>query len=320
MIVCVGELLADLIGSAPGRDGAVRFSRYAGGAPFNVACGVKAAGGKSGFIGRVGADITGRFLASFAASRGLDLIKIEEDKEHNTTLAFVELDEKGERRFCFARKFAADYRIEDDFSESFASADIVHVGSLMLSEEEGRAVCARAFSAAKRQGKKVSFDVNFREDLFGFTQKTREMFLAYIAEADIVKVSEEELAFLTNTKAGAGDWFIAPLSALAGEGGKIVALTLGGAGCAVAANGALFRVAARSARAVDTTGAGDAFYAAFLARLDKKAPSAADLVAAARFANAAAGHTVEGYGAIVPLPPPEVLAAEGETLAVKKLG
>lgn len=144
----------------------------------------------------MGDDLTGKFLRAFAREKHFEFLNIETDPSHNTTLAFVEIDAGGERSFCFARKQTADYLIEDDFESSLSRADIVHIGSLMLSEPQGRTVCERAFAAAAQQGKKISFDVNFRDDLFGYTDAAREMFLNYVRRADIVKVSEEELVFL----------------------------------------------------------------------------------------------------------------------------
>ena len=102
MILCVGEILVDMIGT--NRDGSFFYERKAGGAPFNVACGVKQFGAQSAFVGCVGDDIIGNFLEKFARARDLDVLLLKRDETRNTTLAFVELDEQGERSFCFFRK------------------------------------------------------------------------------------------------------------------------------------------------------------------------------------------------------------------------
>ncbi|MFQ7036479.1 MAG: PfkB family carbohydrate kinase, partial [Candidatus Borkfalkia sp.] len=83
MVICIGEILADLIGGTA-QDGAVVYTRCAGGAPFNVACGVKAVGGACGFIGRVGDDLTGKFLQAFAREKHFEFLNIETDPSHNT--------------------------------------------------------------------------------------------------------------------------------------------------------------------------------------------------------------------------------------------
>nr|MDE5943506.1 carbohydrate kinase [Clostridia bacterium] len=107
MILCIGEILADMIGTV--KDGTIWYERKAGGAPFNVACAAKIFGAEVKFAGSVGNDLIGDFLINFANGQNLDGVLINRDAERNTTLAFVELDEKGERSFCFYRKNTADY-------------------------------------------------------------------------------------------------------------------------------------------------------------------------------------------------------------------
>ena len=165
MIICVGEILADLIGRE--HDGIFSYDRFAGGAPFNVACGLKKLGAACGFYGSVGDDLVGDFLISFAERQNFDFLEIRKDNERNTTLAFVELDKGGERRFSFYRKNTADYILQSAAAEKIAKiADIVHIGSVPLSKEEGRAFADEQILRARAHGKKVSFDVNYREDLF----------------------------------------------------------------------------------------------------------------------------------------------------------
>ena len=101
MVICVGEILADMIGRASG--GVTYYERRAGGAPFNVACGIAHFKGQAGFVGRVGDDAIGRWLAAYAAARGLAGLDIAVDRARNTTLAFVELDEAGERTLSLSR-------------------------------------------------------------------------------------------------------------------------------------------------------------------------------------------------------------------------
>lgn len=102
MIICVGEILADLIGRE--HDGIFSYDRFAGGAPFNVACGLKKLGAACGFYGSVGDDLVGDFLISFAERQNFDFLEIRKDNERNTTLAFVELDKGGSAAFPFTEK------------------------------------------------------------------------------------------------------------------------------------------------------------------------------------------------------------------------
>ena len=125
MILCVGEILADMIGSV--KDGQTVYARKAGGAPFNVACAAKQFGAHSAFVGSVGDDLIGTFLEDFARERGLDELLIRRDPQRNTTLAFVQLDEHGDRSFCFYRKNTADYHLPEVPDELLDRAHIVHV-------------------------------------------------------------------------------------------------------------------------------------------------------------------------------------------------
>ena len=102
MVLCIGEILADMIGEE--KNGIVTYERKAGGAPFNVACALKKFGASVKFVGSVGDDLIGDFLIKFARDFGMDTDCIVKDENRNTTLAFVELNEEGERSFCFYRK------------------------------------------------------------------------------------------------------------------------------------------------------------------------------------------------------------------------
>lgn len=261
MIICVGEILADMIGKTEG--GRTFYERYAGGAPFNVACGMKDLGTECGFYGRVGRDLIGDFLADFAAQKGFDFLDVGKDPDRNTTLAFVELDEKGERRFSFYRKHTADYALPlSAVPKIVAAADIVHLGSLMLSEPEGRAFADELITSARTAGKKVSFDVNYRDDIFKSREEAVSIYGKYLETADIVKLSEEELSLFS--KAGTTEEQVLEKAA----GGKVVFVTLGAGGSMVCADGRIWKEPICPVRAVDTTGAGDAFFAGVLSAMD----------------------------------------------------
>ena len=260
MIVCVGEILADLI--AKQTDEGVVYSRHAGGAPFNVACGVKKLGGNAEFYGCVGNDLIGRFLKQFASERGFGA-RIRTIPDRNTTLAFVDLDENGDRSFCFYRKRTADYCFDEgDIEEIVNGADIVHLGSLALGEEEGRAFFDKLIAAAHRAGKRVSFDVNYREDIFPDRAEALNSYKKYLAAADILKLSEEELKLFsaeTDEERAAREL----------SQGKMLFVTLGKRGSLFSENGgAVIRVGAPDLKPVDTTGAGDAYFAGVLYTLD----------------------------------------------------
>ncbi len=255
MILCIGEILADMIGTV--KDGSVFYERKAGGAPFNVACAAKKFGAEVKFAGSVGSDIIGGFLLNFAKNRGLDGLLINRNDSRNTTLAFVEIDEKGERSFCFYRKNTADFILPDISDAELAKADIVHIGSLMLSEKEGAEYAENIAKRAGKQGKLVSFDINFRTDIFKDKQSAIEVYKKIINYADIVKFSEDEVEVFTE-------------SYIQNElGEKLVCISLGANGSEWRYKGKANRAPSIKVKPVDTTGAGDAFYGGILSRLDK---------------------------------------------------
>lgn len=223
-------------------------------------------------------------------------------EERNTTLAFVKLSPSGERDFCFYRKNTADYcHSLSTAEELMRSADIVHIGSLALSEDIGAEFCLSAAENAQKLGKKISFDVNYREDIF---KKDFSRFNKMIEKADIVKVSEDELFML------AGKKDIPSALSLLAENNKLVAVTLGEKGSAAYYNGSYYCEKSIKIKPVDTTGAGDAFYAGFLASLDGKDFSAQNISYALKFGNVCGALTCTGYGAIDPLPDYETILSK----------
>lgn len=269
MLVCIGEILIDLIGESDGNS--VLFKRFAGGAPFNVACAAKRMGGNVGFVGNVGNDLFGRFLSEFAGERGFDYLDVALDERHNTTLAVVQLDETGERKFCFIRKNAADYFITKRQAENAVKrADTVCLGTLMLSEPQGEELADYTVKLAKEQGKRLCIDVNYREDIYGENNPV-PIYKKYIEAADVVKFSEDELAMFAD-----GETLEDRMIKIAGKN-KLVCVTLGKDGSAFAYKGEVRKVGSIKVKTVDTTGAGDAFYGCLLAQIDGKDLSALEM-------------------------------------------
>lgn len=291
MIYSVGEILADMVGDK--KDGKLTFGAFCGGAPFNVAVNAKQAGAKAGFLGRVGKDPVGRFLAAEAEKAGLDRLDIQTDDERNTTLAFVTLTE-GERDFAFYRHDTADYHIDTsalDFS-SVRDLNTVHIGSLMLSEEAGRAVAADVYNKARAAGKTVSFDVNFRMDIYkDFTEAVKAC-EPYVNGADIVKFSDDEIKAYTGT-----DDVTGALKRVCREG-AIILVTLGSRGSMYYYNGKSGTVPTEKVKPVDTTGAGDAFFGTFLAVMDGAAWNTENIENALIKANKAGAAATQFTGAI----------------------
>ncbi len=290
MILSVGEILADMIGKT--ENGVFSYERRAGGAPFNVACGVKKFGVKSAFLGTVGDDLIGKFLYDFAKEH-VDEAYVRLDATHNTTLAFVELDERGDRSFCFYRKDTADTYLEAVPPLLLARANIVHIGSLMLSEKRGVDYAVNLAKKAHGAGKFVSFDVNYREDIFPDREAAVVLYKTMLELADIVKLSEEEY------QAFGKEYVQRALKE------KLVCVTLGEKGCKWLYRGESNALPTVPVKTVDTTGAGDAFYAGALSRLDglpKEKWTRENLNRVFAFANVCGALTTRSRGAIDALP------------------
>ncbi len=296
MVISVGEILADMIAKNTA-EGTV-YSRHAGGAPFNVACGIAKLGGKAGFYGCVGKDLIGDFLIGFAKTRGIERLHIERNRERNTTLAFVDLSEAGERSFCFYRKNTADFCLDEEaIPRIVGEADIVHLGSLPLSEERGRKFADGLIEKAKEKGALVSFDVNYRDDVYPDPKEAVRVYSSYIAAADIVKFSEQELYDFSGEREEKRA--VRKMSK-----GKHLFVTLGKRGSLYCHDGGeILHISAPDLKPVDTTGAGDAYYAGVLKVLDEKGFSA---VAEAMATGSVCGTlATQKKGAIESFPSPE---------------
>lgn len=274
------------------KNGITTYERKAGGAPFNVACALKKFGADVKFVGSVGDDLIGRFLIKYAEDFGMDVTYIHESKERNTTLAFVELNEEGERSFCFYRKNTADYLMPEVSDELIGAADIICIGSLMLADAECVEYALDIAERAHRLGKTVAFDVNYRTDIFRDKESAVRAYKKILSVADIVKFSEDEVETFTEE-------YVSSLC------DKLVLITLGKNGSEWRYGGKSGRMPTIEVKPVDTTGAGDAFFAGALSVLDKNAEAAFTdelLNEALRFGNIAGALNTTGRGAIDNLP------------------
>lgn len=290
MLLCIGEILADMIGEE--KNGITTYERKAGGAPFNVACALKKFGRDVKFVGSVGDDLIGQFLIKYAKDFGMDTAYIHQNTERNTTLAFVELNEEGERSFCFYRKSTADYAMPDVSDELIRSTDIVCIGSLMLAHEDCVNYALEIIDRAHAFGKTVAFDVNYRTDIFRDTESAVKTYKKILAQADIVKFSEDEVETFTED-------YVNSLN------DKLVLITLGKEGSEWRYKGKTSKVPAITVKPIDTTGAGDAFFAGALSVIDKNAgvPLTEELLNdSLRFGNVAGALNTLGRGAIDNLP------------------
>lgn len=290
MLVCIGEILADMIGEE--KNGITTYERKAGGAPFNVACALKKFGADVKFVGSVGDDLIGQFLIKYAKDFGMDTTYIHQNAERNTTLAFVELNEEGERSFCFYRKNTADYVMPSVSDELIKSADIVCIGSLMMADSDCVEYALDIIERAHTFGKTVAFDVNYRTDIFRDRESALQAYKRILSVADIVKFSEDEVETFTEEYVNTLD-------------DKLVLITLGKNGSEWRYKEKRNTIPTITVKPIDTTGAGDAFFAGTLSMLDKnvgKDLTEQILNDSLRFGNIAGALNTMGRGAIDNLP------------------
>ncbi len=291
MILCIGEILADLIGKE--ENGRHSYDMFIGGAPFNVAVNAKRAGAKVGFIGRVGKDPIGKFLITTAKKVNLDYTDIQTDGERNTTLAIVSLN-NGERDFAFFRHDAADFNIDINKIDikRYTDLNIVHLGSLMLSEEKGRIFAGNIVKTVKNEGKLLSFDVNFRMDLYNDTESAIKAYKPFIEAADILKFSDDEIKTYTK-KEDLG----AAVKAVKKED-TLLLISMGSRGSMYVYNELSGIIPSKKVIPVDTTGAGDAFFGTTLSYLDGKEFTKENIEIALKKGNEAGAETVLFKGAV----------------------
>lgn len=303
-VVALGEALIDFSPLCASAAGNPVFERNPGGAPANVLSMLSKLGISTEFIGKVGNDMFGRELKQILEKAGIGTRGLILSKEYNTTLAFVELNKKGDRSFGFVRNYGADKMLtpgEVDFS-LLDGAKLFHFGGVSLTEEPDRSAALEAAKEAKRRGITVSYDPNFRAPLWK-DDNPGKILLEGVKLADILKVSDEECRMLSGTDD------IARGAEYLGKtyGPRLVFVTLGANGSAFSFGGRFITQRTFDVRTIDTTGAGDAFFGAVLYRLLRSGKKLRDCGADEidgymRFANAAGSLVTAKKGAIMSMP------------------
>ncbi|ARK30081.1 PfkB family carbohydrate kinase [Halalkalibacter krulwichiae] len=262
-VISLGELLIDFMPKEKGKSlkEVVDFEKAAGGAPANVAAAIAKLGGRASFIGKVGNDAFGHFLEEELQNAGVDTRFLVKSDVYKTALAFVSNQANGERDFMFYRDPSADMMLTADEIEEawFEKGDIYHFGSVSLIDHPVKEATAQALSIAETKGAIISFDPNVRLPLWDQAETAKECIRRYFNRAHIVKVSEEELFFLTGVKKEQE-----AVLTLFGGANKLVLVTKGSKGSSVYTAGSMLEVEAVKVDAQDTTGAGDAFVGGLL--------------------------------------------------------
>lgn len=256
----------------------------------------------------MGKDAFGTQIKDTISAVGVDVSSVIEDESVFTTLAFVTLDEHGDRNFSFARKPGADMMLttEELDTEKLENTRVFHFGTLSMTDEPARGATKAAVKIAREAGALISFDPNYRAPLWKRPEDAVEQMRWGVEHADIVKISDEELEMLYD-----GPMEDSAKRLLSDCGVKLVFLTCGKKGCYYCNQDAYgFSPSFIELPTIDTNGAGDIFGGTAMSKVleSGKAPEAltdAELAYICEFANAMAGLSTTKNGAIPSIPKPE---------------
>ena len=304
-VVALGELLIDFAPVSRSETGYPVLAAQPGGAPGNFLAALNKFGLRTAMIGKVGDDMFGRLLLGTLQAAGIDTSGVLADPSVFTTMAFVSLDESGNRDFSFARKPGADtcLRPEDVNETLLRSTKVFHFGTLSLTDEPAAAATRKAIETAKAAGALISLDPNLRKPLWNSEEDAKSAIEWSLRQADIVKISDEEIDFL---------WGLSPEEGaqklIREYGVSLVYATLGPKGChAVTASQAVTVSSPSGIHVVDTTGAGDIFGGSAMSQFLRtgKAPkdlNKEELRRIVCFACTAASLSTQKHGGIASVP------------------
>lgn len=301
MILCCGEALIDFL-PREGKDGAAVYQPVNGGSVYNTAIALGRLGVPVGFFAGISTDFFGDGILEGLTESKVNLKYIRKKPQH-TTLAFVKLS-NGHARYSFIDDASAGRNlVKADMPKLGKDVAALHFGSIsLIPEPEGTTY--EALQKREARTRVISIDPNIRPSQIKDRKKHLARLARMMALADIVKISDEDVQWMT----GKAD-FAGPAKKWLKAGAKVVAVTRGGEGVEVYAKGIALSLPAPKVKVADTVGAGDTFTAGFLCHLErngllsKKAVAAlseAQLRAAAEFAMACAAVTVSRPGANPP--------------------
>ena len=310
-VVALGEVLIDFASRGTDAKGYPLMQALPGGAPANFLAALTKYGKSTAFLGKVGDDTFGHLLTGTVKDAGIETRGIVVDPTVFTTLAFVTFDASGDRSFAFARKPGADTRLswEEVDRNLIDEAKVFHFGTLSLTDEPVRTTTQKCVAYARQHGKLITCDPNLRKPLWRSEEEAREQILWSLQQADVVKISDDEVDFLWSCTPEAG------ADKLLEEFGVSLAMvTLGPKGCLLKTRNAMCQVNSPKVTPVDTTGAGDIFGGSAVCRLlelDKPVAelTTEDLRYIGTFASTAASLSTEVPGGIPSIPEKETVLA-----------
>ncbi|USD68081.1 aminoimidazole riboside kinase [Vibrio sp. SCSIO 43136] len=295
-----GDAVVDLI-----PDTKTTYLKCPGGAPANVAVAIARLAGEVGFFGRVGLDPLGRFMLQTLNNENVNTDNLLLDEAQRTSTVIVDLDDQGERSFTFMVKPSADQFTQPSDIPTFIPGEWLHVCSIALANEPSRSTTLEAMKRIKNAGGYVSFDPNLRDEVWADRSEIIPVVNQALKLADVVKFSDDELMFLTQTGS-----LEAGLEAIKANSTPLVLVTQGAKGALVVTSKKQQLVSGKAIKAVDTTGAGDAFVGGLLARLStlKNWQEWDQILTAVSWANACGALATTQKGAMTALPDAKQLA------------
>lgn len=315
-ITAIGELLIDM--TPIKNDQTSLFQANPGGAPCNMLAMAQKLGAQTSFIGQVGNDQFGYQLKETIKTLGIDTSQLLLSDRYPTTLAFVHLDDDGERSFSFYRDYCADLML--DFNainlDHLKRTKILHFGSLSFTSDPSLTAVIKVLDYAKSQGILITYDPNYRPALWKSKGLAKERMLMGLKYADILKVSEEEAYLLS----GEEDLELAA-KALYHYDIQLICITLGHKGSYYySANGSRI-IGGYESDVMDTTGAGDAFFGGVVYHLLSHDFNLSNdvLEQALRLGNACASLVIEKLGGMSAIPEKEDISKRQKTL-IPKIG
>lgn len=303
-VVALGELLIDFTENGLSSQGNPVLEANPGGAPCNVLAMLNKLGKKTAFIGKVGRDQFGNQLKQVVEESGTDVSNLIVDEKVHTTLAFVHTLPDGDREFSFYRNPGADMMLtKDEVNEDIIRAGrIFHFGTLSSTHPGVREATRHALKIAKENGLLISFDPNLREPLWESLDQAREEIAYGLSQCDILKISDNEMVFMTGT-----DDYTKGVRILREQYDiPLIFVTLGKEGSRAYYKDIMVEAAPFIRKdTIETTGAGDTFEACALNyvlehgidHLDRE-----NLLELLRFANAGASIITSRKGALKVMP------------------
>ena len=309
-IISIGEMLVDFT-LCSNENQEIFYKQNPGGASANVAVMAAKLGASSGFIGKLGKDMFGRYLKDTLDREGVNTKGVVLDDRYSTTLAFVSRDENGSRDYVFYHTSTPEHNLS--FSEInlklVDKCKLLHFGSLMLAWEPSKSAVINTVEYAKQQGKIITYDPNWREQLWVSREEALKTLRSVLRYVDILKVSESELQLLTDSAN-----LLPAIAKLLNSGIKIICITQGAKDCIIATKQGIEQFPTFKVETVDTLGAGDSFFGAFISRFvlsGKKLDEIdmTDLRDFAVYANACGALSSTKVGAIPAMPTHEEILA-----------